>query len=299
MHSVKTFIYNYVLLHTMEVIAKVSRGSKMDQIYLPKNRSGLYPGSYVTIHAIVPPKAKETLFFYNVRHLEPIKHKIAQEVFSIVDQNVESYDNLILTGSFLEKGFHFNDLDLLLVTEEKIETTSLKQALENATGIPTQILIISAKALLLGLARDPLYQTILSQCIAKRRIIHRFQRIIDYRILDLHLLTSETLTYNFDLLDGEQKYKLTRNMIAIHLFLKGKKVSLKVIDSEIQRKFRISSEKIKKNTMESKSFRKIYRRIYNETFNLILNAAKSQQTHRVTHRKSSERNSTSNIRTSQ
>ncbi|HLD04352.1 MAG TPA: hypothetical protein VJG90_01405 [Candidatus Nanoarchaeia archaeon] len=271
----------------MEIIAKVSRGSKMDQVYIPKNRFGLHPGSYVTIQAVAPPKAKETLFFYQVPDLEPIKQKIAQEVFSVIDQNVENYDNLILTGSFLEKGFHFNDLDLLLITSEKIETKLLERTMKNITGIPTQILIMSTKTLLYGLATDPLYQTMLSRCIAKKRLIYRYHRSINYKLLDLHLLGSEALTRECDLLDGQEKYKLARNMVAIYLFLRGKKVTFKSIDSEIQRRLRISSDEIKKNTIDKKAFRKTYQHLYDETFSLILNAAKSQQTHRVAHRKPS------------
>jgi len=31
----------------MELIAKISKGSKMDQVYIPKNRIGFSAGSYV------------------------------------------------------------------------------------------------------------------------------------------------------------------------------------------------------------------------------------------------------------
>ncbi|MEK6964563.1 MAG: hypothetical protein AABX70_09185 [Nanoarchaeota archaeon] len=270
----------------MDIIAKVSRGTKMDQIYLPKNRSGLYLGSYVTIQAIIPPKSKETLFFYHISKLEPIKQKIVEEVFSVIDQTIESYDNIILTGSFLEKGFHFNDLDLLLVTSDKIEAKPLEEAIEKITGIKTQVLIIDAKALLQGLAMDPLYQAMLSRCITKKRLIYRYQRSINYKLLDLHLLGSEALTRECDLLDGKEKYKLARNMVAIFLFLKGKKVTFKSIESEIQRKLWISSDEIKNNSGDKKIFRKTCQHLYNETFSLILNAAKSQQTNRIVHRKS-------------
>ena len=33
----------------MEIISRVSKGSKMDQIYIPKNRAGLTIGEYVVI----------------------------------------------------------------------------------------------------------------------------------------------------------------------------------------------------------------------------------------------------------
>ena len=36
----------------MEIIAKISRGSKMDQVYIPKNRGGFSIGSYVILKPI-------------------------------------------------------------------------------------------------------------------------------------------------------------------------------------------------------------------------------------------------------
>ena len=58
----------------MEIISKVSRGTKMDQIYLPKNRFGLNPGSYVLVREVSRIK-QDKLFYYNIKKIEKIKIK--------------------------------------------------------------------------------------------------------------------------------------------------------------------------------------------------------------------------------
>jgi len=175
-------------------------------------------------------------------------------------------------------------------------------ALEEATGIPTQILLLDQKTLLQGLATDPLYQAMLSRCVSLKRLIYNIKRQVNYQILDLHLLKSKTLAENYNFLDGNEKYNLTRNMLAIDLFLKGKKISPETIDSEILRQFRIESEKIRKNTIDKKPFLKTYNQIYNQTFNRLLKKiphdTKSQQTHSPTNRQLGQRHTAQNTRES-
>ena len=65
----------------MEMIARISRGSKMDQIYLPKNRFGLAPGSAVLVKDLTYEK-QEKPFFYNVKRIERIKIIIIGRIFS-------------------------------------------------------------------------------------------------------------------------------------------------------------------------------------------------------------------------
>ena len=101
----------------MEMISKVSRGSRMDQVYLPKNRSGFSIGDYVIIRSFEPLKEIEKLYFYNIDYIEPIKIQIIEHIFEIINKYSDKYDNILVNGSFLEKGFHFNDVDILLIKE--------------------------------------------------------------------------------------------------------------------------------------------------------------------------------------
>src|SRR3989338_9655760 len=113
----------------MELISKVSKGSKMDQIYIPKNRLGLEIGSHVIIKPfeIKERKFSEKLYFYNVKSLEPLKLDIINKIINTIDNYLKDYQNVIITGSFLDEGFNFNDIDIIILSEEKIIEEKVKK----------------------------------------------------------------------------------------------------------------------------------------------------------------------------
>jgi len=86
----------------MELIAKISKGTKMDQIYIPKNRPGLSAGDYVIIKSLEVQKPAENPYLYNIKSIEPVKLEIVNEIFGIIDKSLD-YANIIITGSFIEQ----------------------------------------------------------------------------------------------------------------------------------------------------------------------------------------------------
>ena len=103
----------------MELVAKISKGSKMDQIYIPKNRPGLSIGSYVRIQPLETKQKNTPSHFYHVPVLEPLKLQLIDQIVAIIANAVSKYENLLFVGSFLEPGFSFHDIDILLITEER------------------------------------------------------------------------------------------------------------------------------------------------------------------------------------
>ena len=125
----------------MEIISKISKGTKMDQIYLPKNRIGFNTGTYVKINT----KEKIIItkpFFYNIKEIEPIKLSLIKQIFNIVNKNIEA-DNIIITGSFIEKGFNFNDIDIIILTEKKVKENMIKNKIYREIKIPPHLIIFS------------------------------------------------------------------------------------------------------------------------------------------------------------
>ncbi|MBI5064890.1 hypothetical protein HZA97_01515 [Candidatus Woesearchaeota archaeon] len=260
----------------MEIIAKISKGSVMDQVYLPKNRSGLTVGSFVVIKPLKQKTIIEKPFFYGIKKLEPIKIKIIEEIFEVIDELIESYDNVIVTGSFLDEGFNFDDVDVLVVSEEQINELIIKKEISSKTGIKPHLMVLDNKTLLRGLSSDPLYQSMLSKCVSKKRIIYYFKPLINYKILDLNLLKSKNLIDNFEILSGKEKYYLTRNLISILLFLEKGKISKEQVDNRIKELFNLESvDLLKNNLVEKKEFLKKYDKIYNETFDRIMQNIKN------------------------
>ncbi|MEK6836974.1 MAG: hypothetical protein AABX94_04905, partial [Nanoarchaeota archaeon] len=177
---------------------------------------------------------------------------------------------IIITGSFLEEGFHFNDIDVLVLTEDKISLNIISLDVKKKTGINGHILVLSSKALVRGLEADPLYQMMLSRCVAQKRFIYKTKPALNYKLLDLHLFKSKTLLDNFDILNGREKYNLVRNLVAIYLYLNKKKITVESVDGEIKNIFGVNVLKIKDNVLDKKDFIRKYKLIYNKSFNLIL-----------------------------
>ncbi len=254
----------------MEIMGRVSKGSRMDQVYLPKNRSGLVVGSYVVIKQVTEPRLEIKPYFYSLKYLEPIKLEIVKRIIGFIESYVEN-ENIVITGSFLNKGFNFGDVDVLLITNESVNGLDIENRLYSDLGIKTHLIIIDSKSFVIGLESDPLFGMMLSRCVSKKRWIYHSKRKIDYKLLDLHLLKSKTLIDNFDVLKGDEKYYLTRNLIAIELFIGNKKIGMDVVDTEITKLFSLKSiDLIKNNLIGKGDFLDKYKKIYNDLFKKIL-----------------------------
>ncbi len=250
----------------------------MDQIYIPKRRLGFEVGSHVTIKPLQElERPIEKPFFYNIDFLEPVKVNIISQIFENIDKIFKTYDNLIITGSFLEKGFHFNDIDVLVIMDDQIDEKYLEEELENKLGIKPHIILINNKALINGLNTDPLYQTMLSKCITRKRFIYKTKHKINYKILDLHLLKSKLLIENFNMLNGNEKYEMLRNVVSISLFLNKNKISKDKVDKEIDKLFGKNAYKeIKENIIsDKKRFLRKYKKLYKKLETKILRGIKS------------------------
>lgn len=253
------------------LIGKISRGSRMDQIYLPKSRPpGFAAGDYVEI---TPTKRKKRSFFtYNVGQLEPVKNLIKDEIFDYF----ENVDNVLVAGSFLEKGFDFNDIDIILIGEIE-ENKRWPEYFQAKLGIKPHFLCLDRKSLLQGMKQDPLFQMMISKYLARKRELFIFKNEYNYKLLDLHLLESKTLIDNFEVLTGREKYRLVRNLMAIKLFLGGEKLSRESVDKEIGKVFgRGTADNLKENMVEKAKFLKRFKELYYKTFQEIMNGVKNE-----------------------
>ena len=251
----------------------------MDQAYIPKNRQGFPVGSYVVIRPLETEKPIESAkkpYFYNINALEPIKLGIIDEIFKVLDKFIGDYDNIIITGSFLERGFSFNDIDILIIKKDYSPADKLADILKGSIGINAHLMFLDNNALIKGLSMDPLYQMMLNKYVSKKRFLYKIQHHIDYKILDIHLLKSNGLIDNFDELNGSDKYNLTRNMVAIMLYLKSRHINKEYIDSTIKKIFKLKDiNEIKQNMLNKNDYLKIYKSIYSKIFNNLMEQIKN------------------------
>ena len=250
----------------VELIGKISRGTRMDQIYIPKERlPGFDAGTFVLIKPVLE-KEKANPFYYNVPNLEPIKTVIIGEILDYF----KHFENVVITGSFLEKGFDFEDIDVILMADKKIGESNAERHFKSSLGINVHITALDHRTLLKGLKTDPLFQMMLSRFVSKKRVIFKFKNEVNYKLLDLHLLKSKALIGNFDFLVGKEKYKMARNLFAIKIFMENKKISAESINNDINGYFgKNAVENIKENLLD-KGFIDKYKKLYNETFKKIM-----------------------------
>lgn len=253
----------------VRIISRISKGTVMDQIYLPKSRPiGFAAGDFVEI--IPASKKKSDFYTYRAPSLGAIKSQIKDEIFDYFS----SLDNIIITGSFLEEGFRFNDLDVILIGVSRPKP-EWKAYFKDKFGVEIHFICLSRKSLQKGLKTDPLFQLMLSRYLARKREFFRFKNEFNYQQLDLHLLKSKILIDNFDVLTGKEKYRLVRNMVAIKLFLQEAKLSTESVDTEIKGLFgKDAVYQLKENLLEKKAFLKRYKRIYYQIFNQIMQGIK-------------------------
>jgi len=87
----------------------------------------------------------------------------------------------------------------------------------------------------------------------------------------MHLLKSKLLPEQFEHLNGKEKYKLTRNMVAINLFLEGKTATIEKTNKEIENLFgKGAVSRLLENTMEKTPFTAKYKEVYRKVFNAIM-----------------------------
>ncbi|MBS3176204.1 hypothetical protein J4457_03135 [Candidatus Woesearchaeota archaeon] len=254
----------------VNLIGKISRGSLMDQVYLPKNRpSAFAPGCYVELVPVLAPE-KITPYFYKVVHIEPLKVEMIQTILSLAPDA----GNVLICGSFLERGYGFHDIDVIVVNGS---ITGVAENIEKTLGIHAHVISLDNTSLSEGLSTDPLFCMLLSKFVARKRVIFRVQRRILPRLLDLHLLSSKPLFHEFEELDGDQKYKMIRNIVAMRLFIDYRNVDSESVNKEIERLLgRGSIQNIKKNMTRKKDVLPILLKLYRKVFNHLMGEIHAQ-----------------------
>lgn len=220
-----------------QIIKRISKGARFNQIYLQKNEGiGFEPGSSVVISPLEGIIAKEpAVFEYNVK-LESLKREIVKLVFKIID-NHGYYENIIITGSFLDEGFNFEDIDIIIINPKNMEKDKLKNPIEESTGINPHLILIDSESFNKGIKRDPLFTLMVDRYVSAKRAIFRKDREINYKLLDIYLLKNKNLIEGYDLFSIKQRKKLLRDFISIKLFSENKEVTIKNIEKEINMLF--------------------------------------------------------------
>ena len=101
----------------MEFEHKVSKGSRFNQIYIPKEMESIFEvGDIVKVKLLK--KKTEIYYSKNLLKLEEFKEKLIKEIFS----HLSTFPNIrqiFIVGSFLIEKVDYNDIDLIIITDKK------------------------------------------------------------------------------------------------------------------------------------------------------------------------------------
>ena len=175
------------------------------------------------------------IFEYNVK-LNSLKREIVKTIYNIID-SAGYYSNIIITGSFLDKGFNFEDIDIIIINSKNMDKAKLKNSIKQSLGILPHLILIDSKSFNRGIKRDPLFRLMVDKCISVKRTIFKKEKEINYKLLDIYLLKAKNLIDGYDLLNIKQRKKLLRDFISIKLFAENKEVTVKSIEKETERLF--------------------------------------------------------------
>ncbi|HLC96622.1 MAG TPA: hypothetical protein VJH97_04830 [Candidatus Nanoarchaeia archaeon] len=218
------------------LIRKISKGSRFNQIYLQKDEMGFEPGTAVLLQPVLETMSREIEpFQYNVA-VDKIKKEVIKKIFKIIDSAGAS-KNILITGSFLEKGFTFEDIDIIVIDPLITDKKTLKDQIRETLGVTPHLIFIDLQILLKGIKQDPLFSLMVDRFVCKERIIFRKDKSINYKLLDVYLLKNKNLIEAFDLFTIKQRKKVIRDFVSIKLFSEDKELTAKSVEKETDRLF--------------------------------------------------------------
>ena len=226
-------------------VHKVSRGSRFNKIYIPREMSGIFEaGTLVEVRLIKP---KDSLFYSRVIKLGEFKEKIVKETLLFLSKQKEIKQASVI-GSFLTKQIDYNDIDVLIVSE-KINDKELYTRLAYKFGMRFHVLVIPEKRFIELSEICPLTRSMLYYSVSNKKIVMPKKRIDKKHVNFLLMMPQDLLE-----IEAESRtfYDSLRRVFLIERFLENKSEDSLVVEVELKREIPNLFEIIKDNKPISK-----------------------------------------------
>ncbi len=210
---------------------KVSKGSKFNQIYIPKEAEKDFEiGDLVEVKLLE--KKIQLYYSNNLKHFSEFKENIIKGIFSILNQ-FGGIEQIYIFGSFLTKTIDYNDIDVLLVTkDENLKELSFNK-LTKKINLKFHIISVNKNKLDYLIKICPLVRGIFHYCVSNKRIIKLPKREIEKNhIMFLLMMPEDILTTT---LNSRYFYDSLRRLITIEKFLKEKEQDLRLINKQMEK----------------------------------------------------------------
>lgn len=214
----------------MKFIHTISKGSRFNQIYIPKVYEKMFDvGDLVEISLI----EKKKIFYSNsANKLSSFKEEIIRKIFSFLSSYKE-IKKVFIFGSFLTKNTDYKDIDILILIDnenEKFEK-NVFHSLSNNINLNFHLISLHNDRFNESMKNNPLMRNIVYFSISNKEFVKLPDIEINEKIISYELMFPE------DILDVEVSsamiYNSLRRVILIENFLNKKDILPQEIDKII------------------------------------------------------------------
>ena len=236
-------------------IHRVSKGSKFSQIYIPReNKNEFEPGDIVEVRLL----KKDFKIYYskNLVKLTEFKEKLIKEIFKFL-MSQKKIRQIFIFGSFLTKKIEYNDIDVLILTEEKNNfEKNVYNNLINKFNIKFHLISFDEERLKELLEICPLTRSIFYYYVSNKEFkIPKETKINKKHLKFLLMMPEDLLKVNLDY--GIEYYNVLRKLYTIESFLIGKEIPPDKIDVYIEKTIgKTKLDLLKRNDVLDKSILK-------------------------------------------
>lgn len=211
---------------------KVSKGSRFNQIYIPKEMEAVFEvGDIVEVNLL---KKKEQLYYSKtLRQVSEFKEKLIRDVFSYL-ANFPEIKQIFVFGSFLIEKIDYNDIDLLVILEKKEPNIEEKiyNRLVNRFQLKFHIITISEDVLYNLIKICPLTRSMLHYYISNKKFETPLDKVLDKKHIKFLLMMPEDLLKIS--MSSRIFYDNIRRLITIKKFLENQEIDPVKINLELK-----------------------------------------------------------------
>ena len=217
----------------MKFISAVSKGSRFNQIYVPRNMDGKFEsGDLVEVRLLQ--KRIRLCYSKGLQKLSTFKENLIREVFSFLSR-FEGLQQIFVVGSFLTEKVDYNDIDILLVTDkqERYYEERIYPKLVDKFNLRFHIISIAEDRLSHLLEVCPLTRSMLYYHVSDKKSLDESNRKIDESHLRFLLMMPEDVL-EIDV-SSRVFYDSMRRLLTIERFLEVKDEDPVKINDELKK----------------------------------------------------------------
>ncbi len=211
--------------------ARVSRGSRFSQIYVPKTVEEIGAGDLVEVRLV---EKKVSLFFYHTKNLPVFKRKVSEGIVRICLEN--GAECVIIVGSFLTDLTGYRDIDVLVLVGDGENRERFSERVHNAIvrEFPLKIHVLALWKSEFERLRNscPLTVSMLYRHVSNMKISGLVKAVVDKNhIASLLMLPEDVLDVT---VDSRVLYDCFRRVVTIERFLKKESVDVLEVVKDVE-----------------------------------------------------------------